>query len=223
MNHQATQTSCIIVGAGPGIGEALALAFAQQGYDVALIARSVAKFADFVLEVSKLGRRARTYAADAGNESVLRDAIARAETELGPAEVLIYNAADSRTGKPMVLTTQRLMDEFRVNVAGALVAAQAVAEGMKTRRRGSIFFTGGSFAYEPAAEYSSLSLGKAALRSLTYTLAQELGKDGVHVATVTVYGFVQRGTKFDPQRIAQSFVMLHRQPKGHFDTEFIYK
>jgi len=63
---------------------------------------------------------------------------------------------------------------------------------MKARRRGSIFFTGGSFAYEPAAEYSSLSLGKAALRNLTYSLAQELGAHDIHVATVTVYGFVQR-------------------------------
>ena len=45
----------------------------------------------------------------------------------------------------------------------------------------------------------------------------------MHVATVTVYGFVQTGTKFDPRRIAHSFINLHRQPKGHFDTEVVYK
>ena len=223
MNQIAAHKSCIIVGAGPGIGQALALTFAQAGYDVALIARSVAKFAEFILEIAKLGRRAHTYAADAGDESALRAAIAKAEAELGPAEVLIYNAANSRTSKPTALNTQRLLDEFRINVAGALVAAQAVAEGMKARRRGSILFTGGSFAYEPAAEYSSLSLGKAALRNLTYSLAQELGAHDIHVATVTVYGFVQRGTHFDPRRIAQSYLQLHQQPKGHFDVERIYK
>src|ERR1043165_1727228 len=214
---------CVIVGAGPGIGEALALAFAQEGYDIALVSRSIAKFTEFLLEISKLGRRARAFSADAGDEAALRSAIKRAQAELGPADVLIYNAASGKTGKPTVLPTTTLLEEFRINVGGALVAAQAVAEGMKPRRRGTILFPGGRFAYEPAAEYSSLSLGKAALRSLTYSLAQELGAFDIHVATVTVYGFVQRGTHFDPGRIAQSFIQLHRQPKGHFDVEKVYK
>jgi short-subunit dehydrogenase len=219
----AAHRSCIIIGVGPGIGDALAMAFAREGYDVGLVARNVSKFTVLITELAKLGRRARAYAADAGDESALRSAIARAEAELGLPEVLIYNAANSRTGKPLTLDTQRLLDEFRVNVAGALVAAQAVAAGMKARRRGTILITGGSFAYEPAAEYSSLSLGKAALRNLTYSLAQELGAHDIHVATVTVYGFVQPGTHFDPHRIAQSFVQLHRQPRGHFDVERVYK
>lgn len=213
----------MIVGAGPGIGEALALAFAREGYDIALVSRSIAKFTEFLLEIPKLGRRARAYTADAGDEHAVRAAIAKAEADLGPVEVLVYNAASARTSRPLALDSQRLIEEFRVNVGGALAAAQAVAGGMKARRRGSILFTGGSFAYEPAAEYSSLSLGKAALRNLTYSLAQELGAHDVHVATVTVYGFVQRGTHFDPRRIAQSFVQLHQQPKGHFDVERIYK
>ena len=218
-----TGKCCVIVGAGPGIGEALALAFAREGYDIALIARSIAKFTEFVLEISKLGRRARAFTADAGDEKSLRAALARAHDELGDVEVLIYNAASARTAKPLKLESDSLLEEFRTNVGGALVAAQAVAEGMKARRRGTILFTGGSFAYEPAAEYSSLSLGKAALRNLTYSLAQELGAFDVHVATVTVYGFVQRGTRFDPRGIANSFLQLHHQPKGHFDVEKVYK
>jgi short-subunit dehydrogenase len=215
--------SCIIIGAGPGIGEALALAFAGEGYDIALVARNIAKFTEFLLEIAKKGQRARAFSADAADEASLREAIAKAQHELGPCEVLIYNAASGLRGKPTQLKTATILDEFRVNVTGALVAAQCVAEGMKQRRRGTILFTGGSFAYEPAAEYSSLSLGKAALRNLTFSLAQELGAFDVHVATVTVYGFVQRGTHFDPQRIAHSFLQLHHQPKGHFDVEKVYK
>ncbi len=221
--HAPAAKTCVIVGAGPGIGEALALAFAAEGYDIALIARSISKFAEFLLEISKLGRRARAFSADAGDEAALRAAIDRAHAELGPADVLIYNAASGVRAKPSTLKTSALIEEFRVNVGGALVAAQCVAEHMKAKRRGTILFTGGSFAYEPAAEYSSLSLGKAALRNLTYSLAQELGAFDIHVATVTVYGFVQRGTHFDPRRIAESYMQLHRQPKGHFDVEKVYK
>lgn len=216
-------TVCLIVGVGPGIGEALARAFAYQGYDIGLITRNVARLGEVMGEIAVLGRRAQAYAADASDERALRAAIARAESELGSVEVLIYNAAQPRGGRPLSLDPQRLADEFRVNVTGALIATQAVATSMIGRGRGSIIFTGGGLAYEPAAEYASLSLGKAALRNLTQSLAQELGGHGIHVGTVTVYGFVQAGTHFDPRRIAQSYVQMHRQPPGHFDIEMIYK
>ena len=94
---------------------------------------------------------------------------------------------------------------------------------MREAGHGTILFTGGGFAHEPSAPYASLSSDKAALRNLTYSLAQELGGYGIHVATVTVYGFLQVGTHFDPQRIAETYVQLHRQPRGHFDIEVTYK
>ncbi|HUP91806.1 MAG TPA: SDR family NAD(P)-dependent oxidoreductase [Solimonas sp.] len=216
--------SCLVVGAGPGIGQAVAQAFALEGLDVALMSRNPAKLADACSEIRKsTGRQARAYTADAGNDASLRATLAKASKDLGEPEVLVFNAATSQMGKPTTIPTERLLAEFQANVAGALTCAKAVAPGMVERRRGTILFTGGGFAYEPAAEYASLSLCKAALRSLTYTLAQELGMYGVHVATVTVHGFVQTGTKFDPHQIAGSFVQLHRQPKGHFDIELIYK
>ena len=216
--------SCLVIGAGPGIGQAVALAFAHEGLDVALMSRNPGKLAECCeLIRKKTGRQARAYTTDAGNDASLRGAIAKATKDLGEPEVLVFNAASFQLGKPTTVPTERLLQEFQCNVAGALTCAKAVAPRMIERKRGTILFTGGGFAYEPAAEYASLSLDKAALRSLTYTLAQELGVHGVHVATVTVHGFVQSGTKFDPTRIAQSYIMLHRQPKGHFDIETVYK
>ena len=125
---------------------------------------------------------------------------------------------------PLLRTIAPLKERtFDVLVIGALVAAQEAMPAMKTKNRGTILFTGGGFAYEPAMNYASLSLSKAALRNLTYSLAQELGAFGIHVATVTVYGFVQSGTHYDPGRIAEAFIRLHRQAPGHFQTEIVYK
>jgi NAD(P)-dependent dehydrogenase (short-subunit alcohol dehydrogenase family) len=215
---------CLVVGAGPGIGQALGFAFAHLGYDIALLARNPGKLADAcVLIKKKTGREVRAYSGDVADEKSLKAAIARVRRGLGDIEVMIYNAAVATRGKPTTLAIEQLMDEFRVNVAGALVAARDVAKHMKIHQRGTILFTGGSFAYEPAADYASLSLGKAALRNLTYSLAQELGASGIHVATVTVHGYVQPGTQFDPHRIAQAFVSLHKQPKGRFEIEMAYK
>lgn len=216
--------SCLIVGAGPGIGQACARVFANAGHDVGLLLRQPARVEEIVRDIRHAsGQRVRSYAADAASDSSLTQAIADACAELGEPDVLIYNAASTQRGRPTTLSTEALIEDFRVNVAGALTAARAVAPAMVKRGGGTILFTGGGSAYEPAADYAALSMGKAALRSLTYTLAQELGRSGVHVGMVTVFGFVQPGTHFDPGLIAEAYLRLHRQPKGHFEIETVYR
>lgn len=215
---------CFIVGAGRGIGAALAEAFAGEGFDIVLLSRGPAKLRVFCEELRrKSGHYVAAYAADAGDEISLKQGLDIARADFGDPQVLIYNAAASHPEVPTQITPERLVDEFRVNVGGALMAAREVAPAMIKAKKGTILFTGGGFAYEPSMKYASLSLGKAALRSLTYTLAQELGAHGVHVATVTVHGITQTGTSLDPARIAQTYLWLHRQPKGHFDIEKIHK
>ncbi len=216
--------TCLIVGAGPGIGQACALAFAREGYDIALIARHPERLVSQTTEIAwTTGRNARAFAADAGDASSLREALRQSQLTLGPPRVLIYNVASVQRARPAALDIEQLVREFRANVAGALVCAQALAADFRVAGGGSLLFTGGGLADHPTADYASLSLCKAALKSLTHTLAQEFGVHGIHVATVTVHGFVQAGTHFDPHLIAQSFIKLHRQPKGRFDIELVYR
>ncbi len=215
--------ACLIVGAGPGIGHAVAQAFAREGFDVALAARHPARLAELAPALDKLGATSRAYTVDAADETSIHALFASVRKDFGEPEVLVYNPAAHSPGKPTTLKPDPLVADFRVNVLGALLCAQEAAIGMKARGHGTILLTGGGFAHEPAANYASLSLGKAALRSLTYTLAQELGGYGIHVATVTVYGFVQSGTHYDPARIADAFLRLHKQAPGHFQTELVFK
>lgn len=214
---------CLIVGAGLRIGQSLARAFAKEGFDIAVSSRNQDKLGTIVSAVEKLGRRAKGYTAEAGSEASLREMCARVREDFGNPEVLIYNPATSHVGRPTTLDTDGLISDFRMNVAGALVCVQEVAPTMIANKRGTVLLTGGGFAHEPAANYASLSLGKAALRNLTFSLAQELGAHGIHVATVTVYGLVQTDTNIDPGQIADAFVKLHRQPPGHYDIEHVYK
>ncbi len=215
---------CLIVGAGPGIGQSCAVTFAREGYDVAVASRRldrVKPIATIIAETT--GRRARAYAADAGDAASLGLLVESVRADLGDPDVVIFNVADDHHGRPLQVSAEHWVEDYRVNVGGALTLAQLVAPAMKQRGRGTLLLTGGGFAHEPSAAFASLSASKAALRSLTFSLAQELGNDGIHVATVTVYGVVQTGTAFDPNRIAQHFVALHRQKPGSFETERIYK
>ncbi len=215
---------CLVIGAGPGIGQAVAYAFAHEGYDIAMIARNPDKLTEACALIRhKTGREVRAYMGDAGNPRSLKTAIGRVRRGLGEIEVLVYNVAAATLCRPMKLSQEQLLNEFQTNVGGALVAAQEVAKNMKAAKQGTILFTGSGFASEPVANYASLSIGKAALRNLAHTLAQELGADNIHVATVTVQGFVQSNTRFDPHRIAQAYVKLHKQRKGSFDIEAVYK
>lgn len=215
---------CLVVGAGPGIGSAVGMAFAREGYGVALASRNPARLQPYCDEIRRAtGRAARPYAADAGDEASLRALFAQVSSELGAPEVVVYNVAHAHKGRPTTVPAQQWLEDYRANVLGALVCAQLAAGTMRDEGHGTILFTGGGFAHEPSAPYASLSADKAALRSLTYSLAQELGAYGIHVATVTVYGFLQVGTHFDPARIAALYVKLHHQTRGKFEIEVVYK
>lgn len=216
--------TCLIVGAGPGIGMACARLFALEGYDLALAVRRPARIEDAVAKLRReTGRQVASYVADAGDEASLAGLVTAVRAAQSDPSVVIFNAASAQMGRPTSIPPARLIEELRANVVGGLVLAQQVAPAMKAAGRGTLLFTGGGFAYEPSTDYASMSMAKAALRNLAYTLAQELGASGIHVGTVTVHGFVQAGTHFDPALIASSFLKLHRQPKGHFDIEAIYK
>ncbi|MFZ5851775.1 MAG: short-chain dehydrogenase, partial [Actinomycetota bacterium] len=63
---------------------------------------------------------------------------------------------------------------------------------------------------------------KAAVRALTFALADELGPQGVHVATVTVAGTLAPTGHFAPERVAEEFWRLHAQPPDSWQTEVVY-
>jgi NAD(P)-dependent dehydrogenase (short-subunit alcohol dehydrogenase family) len=214
---------CTIIGFGPGIGLAVARAFAGDGFALALLSRNPEKHAGAIAQLGADGTKVRSYAADAADEASLHGALELAKADCGPTSVLVYNAFAFRSGKPMSLTAEQLTTDFRTNVGGALTAARAVAAAMREAKQGTMLFTGGGLALDPMASFASVAVGKAGLRNLVFSLAQELTPAGIHVATVTVCGMVRPGTRFDPDTIAQRFLELHQQEPAAWQTEIYFK
>lgn len=214
MNTPDRQPRCIIVGFGPGLGAAIARRFAREGFAVLGLSRDPMRQADLVTAGITLA------AADAAEATGLAAALA------GGADVLVYNAYRATiVADPSTLDPAELVADFRVNVAGALAAVQAVLPGMRARGAGSLIFTGGGLALDPTGwlPAASLAIGKAGLRSLAQTLHAELAPQGIHAGMVTVAGTVAPGTAFDPDRIADAFFDLHRDPRGAFRAEIIFR
>ncbi|MEU4824701.1 SDR family NAD(P)-dependent oxidoreductase [Actinomadura sp. NPDC023710] len=213
----------VIVGAGPGIGRAVARRFAGEGLPVALVARSrttVQTVAEAVAEVAPGGVRVVTATADVTDEDALRAALDQAARELGPPDVAVYNAAVIRPDTTDDLSARDLLNAYAVNVVGAHTTAAHLLPAMAERGGGSFLITGGM--PDPKPEYLSLSLGKAAVRTLVTLLDQRYGPSGVHAASITVDGPVAPGTAFDPDDIAEHYWRLHTQPPGRWDHEILH-
>jgi short-subunit dehydrogenase len=217
------QKICAIVGFGAGVSTGVARAFGKEGYKLALLSRNPAKSEDSIQNLKTLGYTVQSFVADAGDEASLVEAFTKIRAELGDPSVLVYNAAAFTPGNPSSLSGEALVADLRVNIVGALVAVQQVLPAMQSSGRGTILLTGGGLALTPFAGASSLSIGKAGIRNLAFSLAQELKASGIHVGTVTICGTVEPGTHFDPDAIAQSYLSLHQEPPESWQTEIVYQ
>jgi short-subunit dehydrogenase len=209
----------VILGAGPGIGMAVARRFGQEGFRVAVVARAADPLAAFQTELDEAGIQALILAADLAEPEPLAEALTAIEAWGGAPEVLVYNASAGTPGPGADLDPRQLLRDLQVNAAAPLTAVRWALPAMRERGRGTLLFTGGGLALQPKPGMASACLGKAALRSLALSLGQELAPEGLHAGTVTVCGFVQTGTALEAQTVAQAFWALHRQPPSDWTWE----
>lgn len=210
----ATRPVALIIGMGPGLSAALAQRFATGGYAIAGFARSPEKSAALAATMSEQGHKLDLRAVDAGDFIALGSTVRAVEDQLGPIEVLIYNAYSATPAAPSQIPLDALLADFRVNVGGALAAVQAVLPAMQARGRGSVLLTGGGLALDPTPwlPAASLAVGKAGIRNLAQSLHKEMSGSSVRVGTVTVTGQILPGTAFAPDLIAERFWELHTMP-----------
>ncbi|MBD6619967.1 SDR family NAD(P)-dependent oxidoreductase [Komarekiella sp. 'clone 1'] len=211
----------IIVGMGEGNGLAIARRFAKEGFAIVMIARNQSKLQEYREQLQGSGYEVYDFVADAGDESSLKSAFVSIQEQLGNPDVLVYNAAVPRMENVLSTSFETLVNDFKVNVAGALVAAQAVIPSMQAQGKGTILLTGGGFALYPSPDFASLSIGKAGIRSLANTLATALKSQNIRVGTITICGTVDAADpKYSPDRIAEKYWEFHTIQDS--ETEVVY-
>ncbi len=214
---------CAVAGVGSGMGQAIARAFAQNGYDLALISRNPANMEPYRKMVEQAGQKAMLHRADVTDSESMEAVFEEIAAQSGVPDVAVYNVATMTMEKPSELTGQAIVDTLPLNFFGALNTTAAVLPGMRSRGSGTLLYTGGGFAIEPSVERSTHSVGKAALRIWVKALHQELAPGGIHAATVTITRPIEAGTDYDPDIIAGLYVKLAQQQPSAWDWEIIHK
>src|SRR3954466_7829425 len=167
----------LIIGAGPGLGAAIARRFALGGYRVTLIGRSPDRLDALAKSLVDTGAVVDTEVGDAGDPDALRATLTALYQHRGAPGVVVYHASQFTTDSLTSIDAAALHQAYDVNVVGGVVAAQTVAPAMRNAGGGTILFTDGGFADHPVPVLASLSLGKAALRSAATMLSSDLAED----------------------------------------------
>jgi D-xylose 1-dehydrogenase len=174
--------SVFITGGATGIGAEFVIQFARQGARVGFVDIQPDAGADLAAKLeAELGTRPWHRECDVADVPRLQEAIRAVAADLGPVDVLVNNAADDER-KPVDEMTEQFWDEkFRVNLRPMFFAAQAVAPGMRARRRGSIINLGSITWHAGFANVAAYATAKAGIEGLTRSLARDLGTDGIRV------------------------------------------
>ena len=211
------QPSCIVLGVGPGLGASVSRRFARAGYAVAVAARDAYKLTDLVKEIERDGGRAMAYRCDATSEKDVIELFDRAEADLGPAEVAVFNAS-GRVRKPIAqIEAQEFLDAWMRGCFGGFLLAREAARRMEPRAKGSILFTGATASMKGYAQSAGFAVAKFGLRALAESMARELGPKGLHVAHFTIDGGIGRAeddSRLHPDAIAEAYFQTHAQPRS---------
>jgi short-subunit dehydrogenase len=174
----------VVTGASSGVGRAVAIALAQRGAAVALVARRRAELEQVASEIRSRGGRAEVLECDVSDSAAVARAAAEARQRLGPIDILV-NSAGLGIWRPFAATSDadhRAM--MAVNYWGTFQWIRALLPEMRERRRGAIVNVAagsGKFALSITSGYSA---SKFAVAGLSESLRRELLGSGVTVGAV---------------------------------------
>ena len=180
----STPRAALVTGAGLGIGRAIALRLARDGWAVAANDVEPDRAAAVAREVGALGVRGTAVVADVGDREAARRMVAEAIEALGAVDLLVNNAGVCRLGAVAEFSEADWHATFRVNVDGVFFCCQAVLPHMLVRGHGNIVSVASWSGKAGAAYFGPYCASKFAVIGLTQSLAKEVAAQGIRVNAV---------------------------------------
>jgi len=174
----------LVTGAGKGIGKAVAIALANEGVDVGIVARTQKDLDEVAEEIKLLSVNVATATADISKIEEVNAAVEKIKKELGPIDILINNAGTGTFGKFMELEPKVWENMIKVNLFGVYYATRAVLPEMIERQTGDIINISSTSGKAGSAMTSAYSVSKFAVFGLGESLMQEVRKHNIRVTTL---------------------------------------
>ena len=213
----STREVAVIVGAGPGLGNALVRRCAETGMRVAAVSRrGVAGEAHHDL--------VRGYSCDATVGEQVRNVFERVADELGPPSLVVFNVGIWDRGGTLDISEELFEQAWRTGCFAGFLVGRAAAASMLSRGGGTIIFSGATGSIRGGAGFAAFASPKFALRALAQAMARELGLQGIHVAHVVLDGMIAQedsssASLLQPAEIAETYYRLHRQNRTAWTHE----
>ena len=207
-------TTIAIVGAGRGLGAAVARRFGAEGFTVALISRNQERADGLASELAADGVQAKGFAADVRDPAALARTLETVTETLGPIEVLQYSPLPQKDFmRPIMETTPAdLVGPIEFSIYGAAAAVHQVVPGMRFlgEDRGTILFVNGGTALTAREGFVGTSVAFAGLGAYLTVLHQVLGEEGIQVSQLIIGGQIIAGdAEKDPDVLAGLLWDLH--------------
>jgi NAD(P)-dependent dehydrogenase (short-subunit alcohol dehydrogenase family) len=173
----------LVIGAGTGIGRAVCQLFAQEGAKIA--AADLGHEADLASLIAELGGDSFAIPCDVTDEAQVKAAVDATVERLGRIDVIVNNAGVGTPATPIQDTDWAVWDRIiDVNLKGVAYGMKHAVPYMLAQGSGRIINTASQLAHKPAPLYGAYCASKAAVVSLTVTVAQELADKNITVNAV---------------------------------------
>ncbi len=177
--------NALVTGAGKGIGRAIAIALAQEGVNVGLLARTETDLQKVAEELKAYNVKTVIALADVSDIHAVNAAVTVIKEGLGAVDILINNAGTGIFGKFMELEPEQWEWIIKVNLLGPYYMTRAVLPEMIERKTGDIVNISSTAGKNGAAVTSAYSASKFGLIGMSDSLMQEVRKHNIRVTTLT--------------------------------------
>ncbi|CAH0258047.1 SDR family NAD(P)-dependent oxidoreductase [Rhodococcoides fascians] len=209
-------TSIAIVGAGAGLGAAVARKFGAQGFSVGLISRNRSRVDALADQLAAEGVSAKGFVADVRDPASIAAALEQVTETLGPIEVLQYSPLPQKDFmRPVLETTPAdMVGPVEFSIYGPIAAVHQVLPGMRFlgKNKGTILFVNGGSAVKPGRTVTGTSIAFAGQAAYAQLLNEELAAEGIQVSQLIIGGAID-GTdpKKSPEALAEQLWSLHTE------------
>ncbi len=232
----------LITGGDSGIGRAVAILFAKEGADIAVVYLTEHRDARETKRlVEAEGRKCLLLTGDVGGEQFCKDAVQRTRRELGKINILVNNAAEQHPQKSITKITEKQLERtFRTNIFSMFFMTKAAMRHFKNG--GNIINTASVTAYQGSPQLLDYSSTKGAIVALTRSLSQALADKKIRVNAVapgpiwtplipstfpanevSIFGSdTPLGRAGEPEEVATCFVFLASEDSSYITGQVLH-